>query len=434
MATETGNTASGRVVRSVPLEDAPLAENPLPWNQETLVANEELGSLEMQLGQESDAAEKEKRASAYSPESGMVLVQAGEFLMGSDEDGKDESPRHTVLLNAYWIDQYPVTNAQYKTFLDDTDRSPQPWANGGYPLEKARHPATNVTWEDAAAFAAWVGKRLPTEAEWEKAARGTRGQTYPYGDAFRKDNINSSNDYGGTTPVDEFPGGASPYGILDMCGNVLEWCEDWYFDEYYKTSPLDNPTGPSGGQYRIARGGFHGENRKAVRCASRHFAPPSNRQDHIGFRCAKSPSLVAEKPPQRPTVTRPEPRTPRSRHPNADRSPISPDESIEQIVARWPESVAKIIRSLLFEERGKKQDSKQDTEGSSTLSDVGVLILGLGSDLSAEIMKYLANPELEDIARIVSELRSITVSQRDVVFKRFKERLVSGDYLIHGGG
>jgi|GEM_PF-101994 flagellar motor switch protein FliG len=431
MATENTAETSGRIVRSVSLEDAPLTGSSQPWKPNTLVARSGINPIEMHLGQKDEAAEKEKRSSAYLPEPGMVLIQAGEFKMGSDEGGKDESPEHTVLLNAFWIDQYPVTNAQYKAFVDDTDREPQPWAKAGYPLEKARHPATDVSWEDAKAFAAWAGKRLPTEAEWEKAARGTQGRTYPYGDAFRRDNINSSNDYSGTTPVDEFPGGASPSGVLDMCGNVLEWCEDWYFDEYYNTSPLDNPTGPQGGQYRVARGGFYGERRQGVRCTSRHFAPPSNRQDHIGFRCAKTPLLAEEKAPQRPVVARPEARKPRSRRPGSDRTPISPDESIEQIVARWPESIAKLIGSLLLENRGKK--IPQDAGAARELTDIGILILGLGSDLSAEIMKYLGNPELEDIARIVSELKTITVKQRDEVFETFRNRLVSGDYLIHGG-
>lgn len=130
-------------------------------------------------------------------------------------------------------------------------------------------------------------------------------------------------------------------------------------------------------------------------------------------------------------VARPEARKPRSRRPGSDRTPISPDESIEQIVARWPESIAKLIGSLLLENRGKK--IPQDAGAARELTDIGILILGLGSDLSAEIMKYLGNPELEDIARIVSELKTITVKQRDEVFETFRNRLVSGDYLIHGG-
>jgi formylglycine-generating enzyme required for sulfatase activity len=220
----------------------------------------------------------------------MVFIEAGDFLMGDEEGGRDEQPPHTVLLNAYWIDRLPVTNQEFKMFVDVTGhRKPPHWTSGTYPLEQARHPVTNVSYHDALAYAEWVGKRLPSEAEWEKAARGTQGQNYPWGDAFRKDNVNSSNDYGGTTAVDEFTGGASPYGVMDMCGNVLEWCADWYYDEYYKISPLDNPAGPEGGQYRVVRGGFYGENRLAVRCASRHFSPPSTMQDHIGFRCAKTP-------------------------------------------------------------------------------------------------------------------------------------------------
>jgi formylglycine-generating enzyme required for sulfatase activity len=185
-----------------------------------------------------------------------VLIDPGEFAMGDDDGSRDEQPQRTVLMNAYWIDRYPVTNQEYKMFVDVTgQRRPPHWTSGTYPLEMANHPVTNVSWQDALDYADWVGKRLPFEAEWEKAARGTIGQTYPWGDAFRKDNVNSSNDYGGTTPVDDFPGGQSPYGVMDMCGNVQEWCEDWYYDYYYKTAPVDNPTGPTGGQYRVCRGG-----------------------------------------------------------------------------------------------------------------------------------------------------------------------------------
>jgi formylglycine-generating enzyme required for sulfatase activity len=224
----------------------------------------------------------------------MVSIEAGDFMMGDDEGARDERPQHGVLLNAYWIDRYPVTNQEYKMFVDVAGhRKPPHWASGTYELDEAEHPVTNVSYNDAEEYAEWVGKRLPTEAEWEKASRGTLGQTYPWGDAFRKDNVNSSGDFGGTTPVRDFPGGASPYGVMDTCGNVLEWCSDWYYDEYYRTSPVDNPTGPQGGQYRSVRGGFYAENKVGVRCASRHYAPPSTMQDHIGFRCARTPTAPA---------------------------------------------------------------------------------------------------------------------------------------------
>jgi formylglycine-generating enzyme required for sulfatase activity len=225
--------------------------------------------------------------------SDMILVPAGEFRMGEDEDGPpDEFPMHTVLLNAFLIDKYPVTNAQYKLFVDITSyRIPPHWnrIGGNFPIDQADHPVVNVSWNDAKAYAKWVDKRLPTEAEWEKAARGTKGQLYPWGDAFRKDNINCSNEQEGTTPVDAYPLGHSPYDVMDMCGNVCEWVEDWFFDDYYKNSPLDNPQGPPGGQYKTTRGGFFGENKAGVRCSSRHFAPPAAMQEHVGFRCAKTP-------------------------------------------------------------------------------------------------------------------------------------------------
>ena len=221
----------------------------------------------------------------------MILVPAGEFKMGEDEDGAtDEYPTHTVLLNAFLIDKYPVTNADYRMFVDVTGhRLPPHWISTGgtYPIDLADRPVVNVSWHDAVAYAKWVNKRLPTEAEWEKAARGTRGQVYPWGDAFRKDNLNCNSEHEGITPVKAFPQGASPYGVMDMCGNVCEWVEDWYFDEYYKSSPIDNPPGPSGGQYKVVRGGFFGENKVGVRCVSRHYAPPAAMQDHVGFRCAK---------------------------------------------------------------------------------------------------------------------------------------------------
>lgn len=221
----------------------------------------------------------------------MIFIDSGEFLMGDDDGSRDEVPERTVLMNGFSIDRYPVTNQEYKMFVDVTGHRPPPgWTSGTYPLEEAKHPVTNVSWQDASEYAEWVGKRLPTESEWEKSSRGTLGQTYSWGDAFRKDNVNSTNDYSGTTPVNEFPGGGSPYGVMDTCGNVQEWCEDWYYDDYYKTAPVDNPTGPTGGQYRVCRGGFYAENRMGVRCASRHFSPPSTMQDSIGFRCAKTPA------------------------------------------------------------------------------------------------------------------------------------------------
>jgi formylglycine-generating enzyme required for sulfatase activity len=178
-------------------------------------------------------------------------------------------------LSAYRIDTYPVTNTEYKVFLDETGHElPPHWTSGTYQADQSDQPAINVSWDDAQAYAKWAGKRLPTESEWEKASRGREGQIYPWGNTFWTDFCNSSNNYGGTTPVGLFPGGSSPYGVVDTVGNVFEWRR--------------GPEGPGAesGEKRSMRGGFHGAFGKYLRCAYRGWAPQENKQDHVGFRCA----------------------------------------------------------------------------------------------------------------------------------------------------
>ena len=220
----------------------------------------------------------------------MILIPAGEFLMGSGSGPAHEQPEHRVLLNSYLIDRYPVTNAHYKRFVDVAGYKPPPhWSAGSYPIDQANHPVVDVSWEDACAYAEWIGKRLPTEAEWEKAARGTEGRVYPWGDAFQRDRLNGLNEEGHTTPVDRYPDGASPYGVMDMCGNVSEWVADWHASEYYKSAPLANPSGPAEGKFRVIKGGFFGETMAGVRAACRAFFSPGSGRDNLGFRCAKTP-------------------------------------------------------------------------------------------------------------------------------------------------
>lgn len=219
----------------------------------------------------------------------MVEIPAGSFIMGSDNGGMDEAPEREVYLDSYLIDKYPITNQEYKLFVDVTGhRLPPHWSGGSYPMGEGNHPVVNVSWDDALEYAQWVGKRLPTEAEWEKAARSTDGRMYPWGDAFRKDQINSGNDHDGTTPINKFPEGKSVFGVMDMCGNAQEWCSDWYDPGYYSDGPLENPTGPMGGQTRVVRGGGFVENSAGVRCAARHQAAQASLQENIGFRCAKN--------------------------------------------------------------------------------------------------------------------------------------------------
>jgi serine/threonine-protein kinase len=197
----------------------------------------------------------------------MVRVPAGEFLYG----GKKEK----VELPEFWIDKTPVTNAEYACFVADTGyEPPQHWQGKTPPKEIADHPVTYVSWHDAVAYAEWAGKRLPTEKEWEKAARGTDGRQYPWGDQQpTRELCNFDRNEGGTTPVGKYsPQGDSPYGCVDMAGNVWEWCADWY-DE-------DKGT-------KVLRGGSWGYIADNVRSATRDGINPDNRFDCRGFRCAR---------------------------------------------------------------------------------------------------------------------------------------------------
>jgi len=238
----------------------------------------------------------------------MVLVPAGEFLMGTsdaqiealakdtgwprDQCGDaDEQPQHKVYLDAFYIDKTEVTNAEYKRFVDATGhRAPDHWTNGQIPAGLENHPVVNVSWEDAAAYAQWAGKRLPTEAEWEKAARGTDGRLFPWGNnAWGLANTRESGPHT-TTPVGSYPDYASPYGCLDMAGNVWEWCADWYDSGYYGRSPARNPKGPDSGSYRVLRGGSWYGSRAGARAAIRLGVYPGDRYVSVGFRCGVSPT------------------------------------------------------------------------------------------------------------------------------------------------
>lgn len=221
----------------------------------------------------------------------MVEIPGGPFTMGgSQEDSPDsERPAHPVNVSTVFIDAYPVTNQDYREFVNCTgQKTPIHWQRGTYPTGLARHPVANVSWQDAKAYANWMGARLPSEAEWEKAARGTDERLYPWGSRYVDDRCNSGNVVGATVMVDEFPLGRSPYGIWDMSGNVYEWCEDYYDEDYYKYSPSTNPRGPEGGQERVIRGGFFSEIRSNVRTTHRLSAAETHTRENVGFRLALS--------------------------------------------------------------------------------------------------------------------------------------------------
>lgn len=229
----------------------------------------------------------------------LLRVPAGSFWMGShlsrDEAAQEnEHPRHRVKLTDYYIARHPITNSQYMMFAQATQRD--------FKLVEGKedHPVVNVSWHDAVAFCAWLSQltgfqfNLPTEAEWEKAARGTDGRVYPWGDDFDVKRLNShESDLHETTPVGKHsPDGDSPYGIADMCGNVWEWCADWYADDEFrrraKARAID-PLGPEAGAMKVLRGGAFDFNKSAVRCAYRAGASPFERSYDYGFRVVMRP-------------------------------------------------------------------------------------------------------------------------------------------------
>lgn len=221
----------------------------------------------------------------------FVFVPAGEFVMGSPdgEGGNEEHPQHTVSLDEYWIGKTEVTNAQYARCVE-AGVCAEPKNNRWNDSTFAQHPVTNVSWHNAVAYASWLTEqsgvvvRLPTEAEWEKAACGTDGRTYPWGNTDPNDRLlNYNSNVSSTTPVGSYPAGASPYGALDMAGNIWEWTADWYDASYYQRSLARNPTGPESGEYRVLRGGSYGNLRYHVRCTYRIGYYPDGFSDY-GFR------------------------------------------------------------------------------------------------------------------------------------------------------
>ena len=220
----------------------------------------------------------------------MVWVPAGEFQMGSKNTDNAasscEKPQHSILLDGYWIYKNDVTVAQYKSYCVATGAAMPDQGSDA----KSTCPAVNVSWYDARAYAKWAECALPSEAQWEKAARGTDGRNYPWGDTW--DDYNCNNDITGPgcpTPVGRFPLGASPYGCLDMAGNVWQWCDDWYDENYYLRSPSNNPTGPDSGEFNVLRGGCYADDiSSGFYCAFRYLNAPREHDTGTGFRCVHS--------------------------------------------------------------------------------------------------------------------------------------------------
>jgi len=244
----------------------------------------------------SDPAIEDYFAEEVVPEETQELIPAGEFMMGCNEaiDNEcqsDEKPSHKVFLDAYYIDKYEVTVAQYRECVNagictnpDTVLKCN-WNVSG----RENHPINCVDWYQAKAYCQWVGKRLPTEAEWEKASRGTDGRIYPWGnewDCYKSCNSVPPCSNSFTCPIGSHPDGKSPYEVMDMGGNIGEWVADWYDNAYYGYSPLDNPQGPSSGSESGVRGGSWWDDFPlALRASVRARMPPAARTWVIGLRC-----------------------------------------------------------------------------------------------------------------------------------------------------
>ena len=230
---------------------------------------------------------------------GMVLVPAGSFVMGNNSIKREQRPSHNVYLDSFYIDKYEVTNAEYYEFLDyinktkdhskcredetiNKDHQPHNWEKEYY--NHPEFPVVRIDWYDACAYAAWAGKRLPTEAEWEKAARGTDERKWPWGNEWDPSRYN----FGDPEPVGSHEDGKSPYGCYDMAGSVAEWCADWYKMNYYEKSPKGNPKGPEKGEKKVIRGGSRFiPDGLSLRSTARKAVLPNIGNISVGFRCAK---------------------------------------------------------------------------------------------------------------------------------------------------
>lgn len=262
----------------------------------------------------------------------MTFVPAGEFLMGNpagSDSLPDEQPQRLVSLSSFWIDRYEVTNDAYVPFVQATGHRAPANANPASTLWESNlpisgigtHPVVNVSWDDAVVYCSWAGKRLPTEAEWEKAARGTDGRRYPWGNDWDITKANSASYWAGRTidfqsgadwesfwikgegaqmakekgvkgevltmPVGSFPEGVSPYGLHDMAGNAAEWVQDWYNPNYYMEAPRLAPQGPSRGAIKAMRGGSWLKPAISLRVSDRDWGLMDSRPSGAGIRCAK---------------------------------------------------------------------------------------------------------------------------------------------------
>jgi formylglycine-generating enzyme required for sulfatase activity len=226
----------------------------------------------------------------------MVLVPAGEFPMGSEQGDDDEQPVHRVVLDSFYLDTFEVTNGQFAKFVAAIQSEP-PWgfADQETPVVHADRPVRWVNWLEATGYCLWAGKRLPTEAEWEKAARGTDGRIYPWGNepptpVHAVFGLKEGADT--VSPIGNRDKGMSPYGVHDLAGNLYEWVADWYDEAVYTPLPTVNPRGPTEGTTKVQRGGSYINSPYRLRSSFRTKGDPTEHDPNVGFRCAHDASIL----------------------------------------------------------------------------------------------------------------------------------------------
>jgi formylglycine-generating enzyme required for sulfatase activity len=266
---------------------------PSPLEDHTTSAQDEkqIRRVNDQLRAAQDEELKQLVQRGIAQPEGMVVIPAGEFWMGAEDGPQDTRPLHRVSLSSYWFDKYEVTNSRYRQCVEGGGCTPPKDRLMFEDPQRTQYPVTNITWNQARAFCQWQGKRLPTEAEWEKAARGTDGRRYPWGNNgdvlknhLRKQEIKT--DTGGTEPVGRQVATASPYGVFDLIGSVSEWVKDWYAEDFYRASPARDPQGPLRGSFRVLRGGELNETSPNLQASYRGWDDVTYWGPTLGVRCA----------------------------------------------------------------------------------------------------------------------------------------------------
>jgi len=287
-------------------EQAPAKSESTPVKPESVPAKSEPSPVKPRsAGSDTKPAEKTRHPATGSPASKtsvlpatitgkdgapMVLVPAGEFPMGSEQGDDDEQPVHRVFLDSFYLDTFEVTNGQFAKFVAAIQSEP-PWgfADQETPVLHAERPVRWVNWLEATGYCLWAGKRLPTEAEWEKAARGPEGRIYPWGNDPPTPLHAVFGLKEGTetvSPIGDRDKGKSPYGVHDLAGNLYEWVADWYDDTFYTPMHMLNPRGPMEGTAKVQRGGSYINGPYRLRASFRTKGDPTEHDPHVGFRCA----------------------------------------------------------------------------------------------------------------------------------------------------